>query len=123
MKNLTISIISLCLLLTWCDVVSNISNNNTNDNNKKNLDLSTIEWRQTHCLQWIKDQIKSNSYSVSWDWESEDNWLIISDGLLEIDDWYYDVECSHEANWEWFNIKIMPIEEITYWESEDFYFE
>lgn len=86
------------------------------DNAENDIDLSTQEWRQAHCLQWIKEQVVSNSYSVSWDWESEDNGLIISDWLLQIDDWYYDVECSHEVNGEWFNVSIMPIEEITYWE-------
>ena len=117
MKKLSITLgllISLSLLLTWCDVVSNISNNNSDE--KESFNLSTPEGRQAHCLQWIKEQIKSSSYPVSWDWESEDNWLIISDWLLEIDSWYYDVECSHEVNGEWFNVNIMPIEIITYWE-------
>ena len=111
----TFIIVSLSLLLVWCDTINNISGS-INKNDKKDFNLSTPEGRQAHCLQWIKEQIKSDSYSVSWDLESEDNWLIICDWLLETDSWYYDVECSHEINGEWFNVNIMPIEEITYWE-------
>ena len=118
MKRLTVCLlISLSLLVTWCDVANNIS---TNKNDKESFNLSTPEWRQAHCLQWIKDQIKSDSFSVSWDWESEDNWLIISDWLLEIDGWYYDVECSHEVDGKWFNVNILPIQEITYWEYSNY---
>lgn len=119
MKRLTVCLlISLSLLVTWCDVANNISTNNKND--KESFNLSTPEWRQAHCLQWIKDQIKSDSFSVSWDWESENNWFIISDWLLEIDGWYYDVECSHEVDGKWFNVNILPIEEITYWEYSNY---
>ena len=108
----TLVIISSSLLLTWCDIVNNITSN------KEEINLSTPEWREAHCLQGIKEKIRSKSYQVSWDWESEDYWFIISDWLLEVDDWYYDVECSHEKNGEWFNVNIMPIEEITYGEPD-----
>lgn len=118
MKIITsiIGIVSISLLLTGCDVVSNI----TDDYDESNS--NTIEWRQKECLEWVKDQVESNSYSIEWDkWETEDNGLIISAWLLQTDDWFYDVECHHEKNGEWFDVSIYPVEEVIYWEADDNY--
>ena len=118
MKILTsiIGIVSISFLLTGCDVVSNISNDYDESNS------NTIEWRQKECLEWVKDKVESSSYSIEWDeWETEDNGLIISAWLLKVDDWYYDIECNHEKDGEWFDVNVLPIDEVTYWEVEDDY--
>lgn len=83
------------------------------------IDTSTLEWRQQHCLQWIKDKVKSSSYEVTWDEENDSFWELILQGLLQVDDWYFDVECKHDKNGTWFEVNIFDIEEITY--DEDGY--
>ena len=100
-------ILTLSVLLMWCE--------NKSD---KDFDLSTPEWRLEHCLWWVEDKLGTDSYTVSWDDEGEDYWLIILDWLLESDDWYYDVECTHEKDGTWFSVNLFPVEEVMYLQPE-----
>jgi hypothetical protein len=51
---------------------------------------------------------------VTWDEENDNYDELILQGLLQVDDWFFDVECIHEKGWEWFEVNVAEIEEITY---------
>ena len=105
MKKVLLWALPLTLLLAGCDV---------DLGNKEEIDISTLQWRQQHCMQGIKDKVKSSSYEVTWDEENDNFDELILQGLLQVDDWFFDVECIHEKDWEWFEVNVSEIEEITY---------
>ena len=112
MKKILLWILPLTLLLAGCSIELGGS---------ETIDTSTLEWRQQHCLQWIKDKVKSSNYEVIWDEENDSFWELILQWLLQVDNWYYDVECIHDKNGTWFEVSLFDIEEITY--DEDGYYD
>lgn len=102
----------LSLLLAGCDTSFDSP---SYINNEEEFDLTTQDGRQSYCLWWIKKKIKSGTYSILWDdSENEDYKSFTVSGLLEVDNWYYDVECVYEKDWKWFEVSLSPVEEVTF---------